>query len=202
VQAEHGILMTKSPLTLVSCGLIAFMAIAPATAKIVKTARTDCKTNRICLYWWPQLPAMPGWHTDSAVNYTLGENGAYVLIPDGSDFSNAGAIIYATATYKPSYSRSKPEIKTLDDFIADDKRAFQSENAGTITIADASPLTTGDGETLRSVTYFRPKAKNWDRVAFGEDADYYLTFTINARTLTDYDAAQKAFESLLKAYKQ
>jgi len=39
-------------------------------------------------------------------------------------------------------------------------------------------------------------------VAFGEDADYYLTFTVNARTPKDYEMAQKAFESVLKMYKR
>jgi hypothetical protein len=182
--------------------LLLVLSVAPSAAKIVKSAQVNCKTGRICLYWWPELPAVQGWHTDPDVNYGLGENGVNVLIPNGSNFANAGAFIYAEAIYKPRYNFSNPKTKTLDGFIADDEAEFRNNNPGDLTIAEAAPLKTGDGQILRSVTYFRPKAKNWERVSFGQEGDYYLLFTLNAHSLKDYDAAQRTYESLLKLYKQ
>jgi hypothetical protein len=194
--------MTVAIRLLVAMTLLLALDTAPSMAKIAKTAQINCKTGRICFYWWPELPHMKGWHTDSDVNYSMGENGINVLIPDGYSFANAGVIIYAEAVYKPRYESSNPKTKTLEGFIADDEQEFRTNNPGDLTIADTTPLKTGDGYALRSVTYFRPKAKNWERVSFGEEGDYYLIFTLNAHSLKEYDAAQKTYESLLNLYKQ
>jgi len=182
--------------------LIAASACAPITAEIVKTAASSCQQNLICFYWWPRLPTIPGWHTDETANYSNGDNGVNTLIPDGFTFANADAIIYAEAVYKPRYEHDNPDSKTLDAFIADDSATFSEKHKDEIVIAEASPLTTGDGHILRSVTYFQEKNKNWERVSYGEEGDYYIVFVINAHSMASYLAAQGIYEKLIKAYKQ
>jgi hypothetical protein len=183
---------------------VAIILLAGGTAKsaIVKTAKIDCQKSQICFYWWPKLPALPGWHTDTQANYSYGPNGMYSLVPDKSDFNSADVIIYASATYKPQYGFKNSTSKTLDAFIADEQRTFRKDYRNGLRVGEVKSLVTGDGRSLRSLTYFRPRDKNWERVSYGEEGDYYLIFAISARSEKGYLAAQPTYENLIKAYKQ
>jgi hypothetical protein len=181
---------------------IAAAIYAPATAKILKMAIPGCQTNQICFYWWPQLTTISGWHTDENANYRNGENGVNTLVPDGFTFASADAVIYAEAIYKPRYEHDNPGSKTLDAFIADDSATFSARHKDEIAIAKADPLSTGDGQILRSMTYFQQKNKNWERVSYGEEGDYYILFVISARSLSSYQVAQSTYEHLIETYKQ
>jgi hypothetical protein len=190
--------MAQKHRLLITYGLIATLAVQPALGKIAKTAQVDCKTNRICFYWWPPLPSIPGWHTDAQTNYGVGDHGIYALIPDGSNFANADVIIYGRAVYKPSVD---PKTRNLDAFIADDEEQFRKETNGDISIADAPPLQNANRQKLRSVTYFRPKDRSWERVTYSEENDNYVLFVLNAHSLEAYKAAQATYEALIEAYK-
>jgi hypothetical protein len=182
---------------------LALVLVAPpsATAEIVKSATIDCKTNSICLFWWPKLPAAPGWHTDQKANVTTGGNGIDSLVPDGSTFAKANAIIYASAVYRSGYEAENPKSKTLDAFIADDKASFLKEHKF-MSITEVTPLTTADGQTLRSFTYFRPQDHTWERVSFGQEDDYYLVFTLSAFSEASYEKAMAAYEDVVHRYRK
>jgi hypothetical protein len=160
-------------------------------AEIIKTVTIDCD-GRMCFHWWPRLPPLPGWHTDDSINQKLVMN---VLIPNRFTWSSANTIMYARALYKPHY----PSLTSLSAFIADDRRSF-AENNREIVIAEASPLTTKDGQILRSLTYFRPRDHNWERVSYGEEGDYYLVFVINAHSEAGFRNGQVVYEELIHAY--
>jgi hypothetical protein len=98
-----------------------------AHAEIVKLAVGDCAQKTMCLYWWPKLPEMKGWHSDQRVNLSRGENGLNVLIPNGMTFGGAPAIIYGSAVYRPRYDADGQPKSTLDTFIADDRNRFERE---------------------------------------------------------------------------
>ena len=143
-----------------------------ARAEIEKNA-APCETG-FCLYWWPKLPQLKGWHQDKEQSY---QNGVNALSPDGSSFADAETVIYANAIYKPR----TPKTKSLDMFITDDKKRFFDSDPG-VAITEVTELLTGDAKKFRSFT-FSPKSKgNWEQVSYGEEGDYYLTFVLSSRS--------------------
>lgn len=171
-----------------------------AQAEIVKTAIPDCVNKKICFYWWPKVAPLPGWHADGRANYANGDgNGINALVPDGSDFVNADVVMYAQAVLKQRYEAQNPKSKTLDAFIADDRAAIAQDH-GDMQIGEAQPLTTGDGQKLRSLNYFRPS--EWERVSYGEEGGYYLLFVINAHSENGYRTGLAAYETLVRSYRK
>lgn len=179
---------------------------SPAFAEIEKLA-TPCETG-FCLHWWPKLGPVQGWTQDRGQSFNYGVN---ALAPDGATFSNAETVMYAKAIYKPR----DPEITSLEELIERDRKDFAANVPGVV-IADAAPLTTADGQVLRSITFFPkndgnfpkndgnlPKNDgNWERVAYGEEGDFYLIFTISARSLKGYEAHVGAFERMVRSYRE
>jgi len=170
----------------------ALLCALPVGAEIVKTG-TPCQTG-ICLYWWPKLPAIKGWHQEVGPSQHYGAN---TLAPDGSTFMDAETVVYAKATYKPRV----PEIKSIDALIAQDKRGF-TKNIPGVVITETKPLITGDGQKLRSLTFFPTSEGNWEQTAYGEEGDFFLLFTISSRTKSGYERSLSAFEDLIHAYKK
>jgi hypothetical protein len=190
--------MTRKHLLLLGCcGLLLALA-TPSLAKIVKTARADCEKNAICLYWWPELPHLPGWHAEAEANFAMGKNGINMLIPDGAQLGSTKTVLYGNAAFKNTL---EPRAKTLDEFIAGDAEQSREDSHGEVVIADAPSLQAANGITWRTVTYSQPKVGVWEHVAFGEEGNYYIVLTLRSRDEKDYKAAQSAFETLVKTYK-
>ena len=166
-------------------------ACASANAEVEKLG-IPCETG-ICLYWWPKLPALEGWHREHEASLQAGSN---ALAPDGFDFSNAEVVIYARAIYKPRM----PDIKSLDAFIEDDKRQFLAADKN-IVISKALPLRTADGQLLRALTFFPKSHGNWELLAYGEEGDFYLVFALSSRSADAYRQSQHSFESLVTQYR-
>ncbi|HTJ17058.1 MAG TPA: hypothetical protein VL494_09795, partial [Steroidobacteraceae bacterium] len=118
------------------------------------------------------------------------------LAPDGSTFENAETVMYAVALYKPRMT----EIASVDALIADDKKKFIEQSAA-VSIDETKPLATGDGQKLRSFTFFPKSEGNWEQVAYGEEGDYYLIFTVSSRTKSGYAKALQSYEAMLRGYK-
>jgi len=143
--------------------------------------------EQTCFYWWPILPVIPGWHQDRDYSFHYSAN---AQAPDGTTFSDADAVIYAKALYKPRV----PETTSLAQLIEDDKAAFLSQNAS-ISVREQTPITNADGQVLRSLTFTPRNEGNWERVSYGIEGNFYLIFTLSARS-------QKAFEKALDDYKR
>jgi hypothetical protein len=173
------------------CCVVALLGVT-ARAEVEKLA-VPCERG-ICLYWWPKLPELRGWHQDRDQSFNYGFN---ALAPDGFSFVNAQAVMYAMAEYKPRI----PETKSLDMLIANDKKNFVASDPGII-VAEVGELTTGDGGKMRSLTFF-PKAKgNWEQVSYGEEDDYYLIFTLSSRSKEAFDKNQSAYQQPITHYKK
>jgi hypothetical protein len=170
---------------------VLLLSLAVQAAEIEKRALV-CQTG-ICLYWWPKLPQIKGWHQDKNFSYRYGVD---ALAPDGFTFSNAVAVMYANAAYKPR----DPETKSLQMFIANDQRGFRSSDPG-IKITEISPLANGDGVKMPSYM-FVPKAKgNWEQVTYAAEGDYYLTFVLSSRSKSGFQKAEDAYRKLISGYK-
>jgi hypothetical protein len=148
----------------------------------------------ISLYWWPKLTVPPGWHRDEGSSYHYAVN---ALAPDGRTFVNAEAVMYARALYKPR----TPEAKSLEQLIENDKKDVRSHVPGT-DIKDAATLMTADGRKLRSLIFIPESEGNWERVSYGEEGDFYVLFTLSARTAKGYQSAEKTYEKLVQSYKE
>ncbi len=171
---------------------VLLLSLAVQAAEIEKRAQL-CHTG-ICLYWWPKLPQIKGWHQDQDFSYRYGVD---ALAPNGFTFSNAVAVMYANAAYKPR----DPGTKSLQMFIADDQNGFRSSDPG-IEITEVRSLANGDGVKMPSFI-FVPKAKgNWEQVTYGEEGDYYLTFVLSSRSQIGFRKARDAYRELISGYKE
>lgn len=174
------------------CFLLALSVAAGAT--IVKTA-LPCKTG-LCLYWWPKLPHLAGWHRDQGASLHYAVN---ALAPNGSTFVNAQAVMYAKADYKPRV----PNIKSLKMFIANDRREFLAAQPG-IVVKEVGDVVTGDGRKMPSFTFFPRSAAaqgNWEQVSYGQEGKFYLVFTSSARSKGAFEKARGAYYRLIGSYR-
>ena len=144
--------------------------------------------------WWPVLPVPKGWVHDDAASQAKGVN---VLLPSGSTFDNASAVIYARADFKPRL----PSVHSLIDYIVQDKADFTSESPSA-EIFDRPNVRNGDGQTLRVVSYRLPDKRQWELVAYGEEGDFYLLFTVSGSTDANLKNAESVFYGLLAKYKK
>lgn len=164
---------------------------ATASAKIKKIA-IPCKTG-MCLYWWPELAPVQGWHHDQGASLMYGINAE---APDGYTFSNAVAVIYAKAMYKPRL----PQTKSLKVLIDNDKAKFLSRDPK-MQIAEVKSLRTADGRVLQSYTFSPAKEGNWEEVSYGEEGDFYLLFVISSRTKKGLEKGLDAYKEFISQYK-
>jgi hypothetical protein len=165
---------------------------APTCAEIEMLA---APTDRGPVYhWWPKLVVPAGWHHDRNYSFHYSLN---AMAPEGVSFDDARTVMYAKVMYKPR----EPQIKSLDTFIERDQKSIRAKAAG-LQIKESTPLSTADGKQLRSFTFFPTTEGNWEHVAYGEEGDFYLIFTISARSEEEYRAARPAFERLIGDYRE
>lgn len=174
--------------------LLGFLLSVPliAVPEIEKVGQV-CEKG-MCLAWWPKLDPAAGWHHERGPSF---QNGVNVQVPDGFSFSNAETVIYARAAYKPRI----PETTSLEAFIKNDKDKFRNDDPS-IAITEVTPLKTKDGKLFKTCTFF-PKAKgNWEEVSYGEEGEYYLTFTISSRSHAGFMGSLPVFEQYIAKYKE
>jgi hypothetical protein len=183
---------SRASSTILCCAFVNLLGWSFTAIAEIEKGGNPCETG-ICVYWWPKLPAISGWHHEAEASQHHAVN---ALAPDGSTFENAETVMYAVALYKPRMT----EIASVDALIADDKKKFIEQSAA-VSIDETKPLATGDGQKLRSFTFFPKSEGNWEQVAYGEEGDYYLIFTVSSRTKSGYAKALQSYEAMLRGYK-
>jgi hypothetical protein len=168
--------------------------VLPAFAHAEIERYSQICTNGICLYWWPKLASVQGWHQELASCYA---NSANIQVPDGFTFANAETVIYAKALYKPR----TPETKSIEMLIKDDKETFLSRDPGLV-INEVEPIKAHDGQLLKSYSFFPKRKGNWEQVAYGEEGDYYLLFTISSRTQEGFLKNLETFKQFMREYRE
>jgi hypothetical protein len=163
---------------------------SPLSAEIYKEAvPTD---HGIEFYWWPVLKAANGWTHDEGASRA---NGVNAFVPTGYSFSDAPAVIYARAIYKPRV----PETKTLAQLISDDGAEFKSHFPG-VEISELPPLRVGAASNFRYFSFKPMQQGSFELVAYGEEPEFYLIFTVSGKTLSDLAKARPAFEKMVSNY--
>lgn len=161
-----------------------------ANAQIQRVAQM-CSTG-ICLYWWPMLPAVPGWHQDLDASY---QEAANALAPDGYTFANAPTVMYAKALYKPRVPETSSVAKLIDQ---DRQEALHADPQQTV--VGAGEMSTADGSRLQVYTFFPRGPGTWERVAYGQEGSYFLIFAISSRTKAGYEKAMPAYRFMVTHY--
>lgn len=177
---------------LVNLIVLVFVFSVSANAEIEKIA-VPCE-GKLCFYWWPELTAVQGWHQDREHSYM---NGANAQAPDGFTFGNAEAVVYAKALYKPRI----PKTESLEMLIKDDKEQFLSRDPN-IMVSEVNPLITGDGQVLKSFTFFPKGEGNWEQVSYGEEGEFYLVFAVSSRTKDGFTKVLGAYKQFISQYKE
>lgn len=174
-------------------GLAVLAALAgPARAEIEKTGE-PCETG-ICLHWWPKLAPPKGWHQDRGSSLKYESN---ALAPDGSSFSDAEAVIYARALSKPG----TPKTLSVAMLIEEDKSEVHSQDPD-MAIKPVEAIVTADGRKLPAFTFVSAVQDTWEQVAYGEEGEYYLIFTLSARNEAAYQRALPAYLKLVRSYRE
>ena len=179
-------------------GFLLFLALAsPAFAGVEKLA--SISDQGICPYWRPIVPALEGWVRDNeAEDCARAPNGISVLVRPGQTFENAPAIIYARAMYKPTLPK---KAKSLKQFIRNDMAAFKQDFPD-FAIDKLPAIQDGDGKRLPCYAFRSEREGYWELVAYGEEGDYYLIFTLSGKTKSARDAARRDFERFVSLYKE
>ena len=146
------------------------------------------------LYWWPILPDLPGWVHDQLASKQYDAN---FLVPRGQTFANAPAVIYARALYKPRI----PETKSIDQLIADDERQIAKDSPD-IRMSEQAALQDRDGKGFRCVSFAPSAEGDWEFVAYGEEDDFYLIFTVSGNSPGALEKALPEFKKLIARYKK
>jgi hypothetical protein len=167
-------------------------------AEIYRESKVCADSNQLCFFWWPKLKEVSGWQQDMSHSYHYRMN---TQAPTGFTFSNAEAVIYARAIYKPEV----PNIKNIEQFIENDKANFL-RNAPSLSISQSETMKDKEGKNFTSYQ-FKPSGKgNWEQIAYSEEIDedqneYYLVFVLSSRTEIGYKKSIDAFNKFVTSYK-
>jgi hypothetical protein len=172
--------------------LVAVLLISSAHAEIEKLATPT--PNGMSFAWWPKVAIPPGWKHEREQSLAYGIN---ALSPAGASFANAQSVMYAKAVYKPR----EPLVKSLDDLITKDKKEFLAENPK-LTIREGDPIKSKDGKPFRVFSFIPRSEGNWERVAYGEEGEFYLVFVLSSRVEKGYNNSRQDFERLIREYKE
>jgi len=93
-----------------------------------------------------------------------------------------------------------PETKSLAQLIDDDISDFHQAYPG-MAVTVESPVPTADHKQLKLVTFAPSAGGNWERVAYGEDAEFYLVFTVSSRTKGGLERAMPAFKAMVASHR-
>lgn len=171
--------------------VLTFFVTVQAFADVEKIAQI-CG-EQICFRWWPRVEAPSGWEHNH--QYSLHYN-FNALQPAGSDFASAETVMYANAVYRPRV----PNEKTLAAFIDSDIQKFKNDNSG-LAVEELPQLKTADAKAAR-IFQLKPAVQGqWERVAYVEEAEYYMVFVVSSRTESGLLGAVKAYEAVVSNYR-
>src|SRR5215471_1495894 len=159
------------------------IAITPATAELLQFATPDGTRS------WPKLPDIPDWHQDQEMSMKLDAN---FLVPDGADPATSEVTIQARGFPRSGGTSSLQQLMEKDRAAA----------PPSIT-ATKRPDVYDKDSTAFTIVAFAPangQAGDWKAVAYSEEGDYLLAFSLDARSKAAYDKNLPVFTALIQKY--
>ena len=162
--------------------LAALLTIAAAKAEMLQFSTPDGTKS------WPKLPDIPDWHQDQELSMKLGAN---FLVPDGADPLAAPATIQARGYARGGGTASLSQLMDKDRAAAANHEIVKRPD---VYDRDSTPF---------SMVAFAPaggQAGNWKAMAYSEEGDYFLVFTLEAKSKAAYDKNLPVFTALIQKY--
>jgi hypothetical protein len=150
--------------------------------------------EKLCFYWWPILPEVPGWQQDRDVSFHYSAN---MLVPKGATFKDSESVMYVLGDFK----ERDPETKTISQRIANN-HANAKKRDPKMKIVDAPSFKTAEGVVAKSFFYSPSKEGSWERLAFVDEPEYFIVFVLSSRSETGMKKAMADFELLVSRYKE
>lgn len=154
----------------------------PAAAEMLQFATPDGIKS------WPKLADIPEWHQDMESSLKLGANS---LIPDGVDPASAEVTIQARG-----FPRGGGVISV--------SQMVESDRAGAPNGTEVKQLTDvadKDGVPFNLYSFAPPGGKgSWKAIAYSEEGDHLLAFTLSARSKAAYESNLPVFVTLIQKY--
>lgn len=169
---------------------------APDAQADVRKIMEICEGG-LCPVFLPELPVPAGWRVDEDASKA---NGIVVLVPDGSRFGNADAVIYARAFHNAGK-------RTIESRVEESNRRWLGavKDARIERLADIAAKP--NAVPFQLYRYSNPSTaqQSAEIVAFGEDTDkegnpYGVQMVISAMSEAQLDRHKAVFLDLLKAY--
>jgi hypothetical protein len=162
--------------------LLCLSPILPAAAEMLQFATPDGVKS------WPKLSDIPEWHQDMESSIRLGANS---LIPDGVDPATAEVTIQARG-----FPRSGGVI-SVSQLVENDRA---SAPAGT-EVKSLPDVADKDGVAFKLYSFVPANGQgSWKAVAYSEEGDHLLAFTLSARSKTAYDSNLPALVAVVQRY--
>jgi hypothetical protein len=162
----------------------ALLGLSPVQAEMLQFATADGTKS------WPKLPDIPDWHQDQESSLRLSAN---ALIPDGMDPATAEVSIQARGFAR----RGNADVSSLSQLIDNDRAAT---DPGT-DVKKLSDIADKDGTPFTVYAFApAPGKTDWKAVAYSEEGDTFLAFTLSAKSKTAFDGGMPVFTQLIRRY--
>ena len=156
------------------------LGIAPVRAEMLQFATPDGEKS------WPKLETIADWHQDQEASLKQSAN---VIIPDGVDPATAAIKIEARGL--PRANNSLAQMLEADSTV----------EAGAI-VQKQPDLFDKDATPFQVYAFAPAPGSNgsWRAVAYSEEGDVLLAFTLRARSKTTYDQGLPVFAETVHKY--
>ena len=139
---------------------------------------------------WPKLPDISDWHQDQESSLRLAANS---LIPDGMDPANAEVTIQARGFPRSGIGA----VASLSQIMDSDRAAVP---AGT-QVKQLSDVADKDGTPFHLYSFAPAGGQgSWKSVAYSEEGDTLLAFTLSARSQAAFNSNLPVFTALIQKY--
>jgi hypothetical protein len=164
-------------------GLCLLAVLTPAQAEMLQFATPDGVKS------WPKLSDIPEWHQDMESSLRLGANS---LVPDGVDPAKAEVTIQARG-----FPRQGGGATSVSQMVESDRAGAP---AGT-EVKQLSNVADKDGTPFNVYSFAPANGQgSWKAVAYSEEGEYLLAFTLTARSKAAFDGNLAAFVALIQKY--
>jgi hypothetical protein len=175
--------------------LVAALPLSGATAQIEKVIRI-CE-GKLCPFFRAPIKIPEGWQDDEAASR---RNNVTMLIPKGTTFGSAEAIIYVAV-------RVNTDKESLSTLVAREQEGWK-KRVPDATITRLPDVARGDDKgAFVQYRYEAPslKSQGFERVATTTDTDkdgndFMVAIVVTALNKQALDAAEPAFLSILQQY--
>jgi hypothetical protein len=172
--------------------LFAFMAPSTGLCELEGRAFLDASLPGIRLYQQPKVHIPAGWRVDEEVGQQLQ---CLVLVRVEEDPDNPLTLIYAMAVPREGQGATLPE------FIRDDIAAFTAGSTDVV-VGGAGTVPSARGPLAAYTFRYTYEGKRFlQTVAYGEEGDHFVTFTLTGKTAEAHDRGMADFRAVVGSYR-